>query len=114
MTITYVNPVAECLVPINSYDLSIDLQKPVVIGLVINKIVDCDRFMGEVGMALQRVRPKISIKAYKTETITFASADLMDRVAEECDGAVCAIGHCGSCTAGTVKDTVAQVEANIF
>ena len=47
---------------------------------------------------------------YPTGTITFADAELMDRVAAECDAAICAIGHCGSCTAGTVKDGVALIE----
>jgi hypothetical protein len=113
MSVTFFDPVAECLVPARPYTLSIDLKKPVTIALVINKIVDCDVLMHHVGEALVGLRPNIVLKPYETGNITFADSALIDQIADECDAAVCAIGHCGSCTAGTVKDGVALIERGI-
>lgn len=112
MTITFINPVAECQAPINPYLLSADLNESITVGLVSNAIVDCDVFMRQIANALVKIRPGISVKHYSTGKITYADETLMDQVAEECDAAVCAIGHCGSCTAGTVKDAIALVERN--
>ena len=113
MSVTFLNPVAECLVAAKPYRLSIDLAGPKTVGLVVNKIVDCDRFMEAIAQALVEIRPQIRIKTYHTNIITFAPAELIKQVVTECDAAVCAIGHCGSCTAGTVKDGVALVEQGI-
>ena len=110
MSVSFLNPIASGLVEPNRYDLSVELDKPCTVGLVINKIVQCDMFMAEVGKALVNLRPHLVVRAYDTGTITYADAALMDRVAAECDLAICAIGHCGSCTAGTVKDGIALVE----
>ena len=113
MSITFIDPVADCLVPANPYRLSIDLTKPVTVAMVFNKIVDCDVLMKHVGEALKELRTNIVIKPVATDRITAADSVLMDQVASECDAAVCAIGHCGSCTAGTVKDGIALVERGI-
>ena len=113
MTIQYINPVADCLTPMNPYSLSIESNQPATIALVINNIVDCDVFMGLVGDALRGLHPHLTIKSYPTRQITCADNILMDQIAAECDAAVCAIGHCGSCTAGTVKDGIALVERGI-
>ena len=110
MSIAYLNPVADCLVPVNTYNLSVDLSGKATIGLVVNKIVDCDRLMDAIGETLAELHPELEVRTYPTGRITFADAELMDRVAAECDAAICAIGHCGSCTAGTVKDGVALIE----
>lgn len=110
MTITFADPRGRCLTPARPYDLSVDMDGRARLGLVINRIVDCDRFMRTLGEALNDLRPRLSVNYYFTGRITFAEAALMDRVAEENDAAVCAIGHCGSCTAGAVKDGVAIVE----
>ncbi len=110
MAVQFLNPIAGGLVQPRPYELDVNLNKPATIGLVINKIVQCDLFMAEIGKALAVLRPHLDIRSYETGTITFADADLMDRVAEECDAAACAIGHCGSCTAGTVKDGIALIE----
>lgn len=110
MAVQFLNPVAGGLVQPRPYELAADLDKPATVGLIINKIVQCDLFMAEIGKALAALRPHLDIRAYETGTITFADAALMDTVAGECDVAVCAIGHCGSCTAGTVKDGIALIE----
>ncbi len=112
MPVTFINPEAQCLVPAQVYNLAIDLGKPATVGLVINKIVHCDVFMKIVGDTLLQARPGTTIKYYETGKITYADDALMCRVAEECDAAICAIGHCGSCTAGTVKDGIALVSRN--
>ena len=110
MTVSFLNPIADGLVEPQPYELCVDVSDRAVVGLVINKIVQCDVFMAEIGKALVDRRPNLVIQPFETNTITFADAELMDRVARECDAAVCAIGHCGSCTAGTVKDGIALVE----
>ena len=110
MTIAYLNPVADCLVPANPYNLSADLSGNATIGLVVNKIVDCDRLMEAIGEVIKELHPRLELRTYPTGTITFADTKLMDQVAAECDAAICAIGHCGSCTAGTIKDGVALIE----
>ena len=110
MAVSFLNPIAGGLVEPHPYELDADLGKPATVGLVINKIVQCDQFMAEIGKALLALRHHLEFRSYETGTITFADAALMDRVADECDVAVCAIGHCGSCTAGTVKDGIALIE----
>ena len=110
MTVSFLNPIAGGLVEPNAYKLSVDLRRPSTVGLVINKIVQCDQFMAEIGKALAALYPHLAIRSYETGTITYADGALMDVVARECDVAVCAIGHCGSCTAGTVKDGIALIE----
>ena len=110
MTVRFLNPIAQGLAQPNAYELRADLSQPATFGLVINKIVQCDAFMLEIGKALGHLRPHLRILSYETGTVTYADAALMDRVALECDVAACAIGHCGSCTAGTVKDGIALIE----
>ena len=110
MTVRFLNPIAGEVVQPNSYELGVDLSKPATFGLVVNRIVQCDVFMAEIGRVLAALLPHLDIRPYETGTITYADAALMDRVAEECDVAACAIGHCGSCTAGTVKDSIALIE----
>ena len=110
MSIKYLNPQADCLVPAQPYRLKVDIGGPLTVGLVINRIVDCDRFMGVVGDVLKSNYPHFRVREYLTGTITWADSELIDRVAVECDLAICAIGHCGSCTAGTVKDGIHLIE----
>ncbi|MEM7292327.1 MAG: UGSC family (seleno)protein [Pseudomonadota bacterium] len=111
--IQFINPVAECMVVPNPYTLGVDFSKSLKIALVINKIVDCDVFMQHVGESLREHHPNIELHTFFTERITFADSALIDSIASECDAAVCAIGHCGSCTAGTVKDAIALVERGV-
>ncbi len=113
MTVSYLNPAADCITPPKSYDLSVDIDQHLVIGLVINKIPDCDRFMDEVEKALLCCDRKLTVKKFYTGKITYADGKLIDQIANECNAAICAIGHCGSCTAGTVKDGLALIERGI-
>lgn len=110
MSVQFLNPIADGLVQPHPYDLRADLSEQITVGLVINKIVQCDQFMAEIGKALGAHFPHLDIRSYETGTITYADAELMDKVADDCDAAICAIGHCGSCTAGTVKDGIALIE----
>ena len=110
MSIQILNPRADCITPAKPYTLHAHIGAQTTLGLVSNKIVDCDRFMGHIGENIASRFPGIKIKYYATEKITYADQSLIDQVALECDAAVCAIGHCGSCTAGTVKDGIALVE----
>ncbi|MEM7207910.1 MAG: hypothetical protein AAF434_08815 [Pseudomonadota bacterium] len=111
--IQYVDPVAQCLVPARAYTLRVDLSRAQRVGLVVNKIVDCDVFMSHLGEAMATHFPALELQTYLTGKITFADHDLIEQIAQECDAAVCAIGHCGSCTAGTVKDAIALIENGI-
>ncbi|MFT5111642.1 MAG: hypothetical protein ACI8P9_000962 [Parasphingorhabdus sp.] len=113
MSVKFINPVADCLIPIKPYTLCLDLSRPVVIGLVVNKIVGCDLLMHEIGETLMSLNPDIRIKTFETGTITYAASELIDEIATHCNAAICAIGHCGSCTAGTVKDGIALIERGI-
>ena len=113
MPIEFLNPVGECVTPVNDYHLCAPANTALTVGLVINRIVDCDTFMHEVGEALIALDSGLTVNYYETGEITFADAGLMDRVALECGAAVCAIGHCGSCTAGTIKDGIALIERGL-
>ena len=42
-----------------------------------------------------------------------ASAELVQRIASECDAALLAYGHCGSCTAGVVQDGILLARAGV-
>ncbi len=110
MTVQFIDPVADCLIPAKPYGLAADLTKPLNIGLVINRIPQCDIFMRHVAEELSKARPAVSIRFFETGTITFADAALITEIANTCDAAICAIGHCGSCTAGTVKDGINLIE----
>ncbi len=93
--------------------MSISATAPITIGLVINKIPDCDIFMNLVQNVLTDCNPILTARKYYTETVTYADDKLIQRIFTECDAAICAIGHCGSCTAGTVKDAIALIEKGI-
>ena len=110
MSIQILDPRADCITPARQYVLSAEIGDHTTLGLVNNKIVDCDRFMAHIGNNILSRFPNIKINYYDTGKITYADQSLIDRIASECDAAVCAIGHCGSCTAGTVKDGIALVE----
>jgi len=113
MSINYVDPVAETLVKPNPYSLSVALDQGTRLALVANAIVDCDKVLEAVGSAIAARCPGVETTLYRTGSGTFAPAEKIDQIVNECDAAVCAIGHCGSCTAGTVKDGVAFITRGV-
>ena len=113
MSVVFIDPVAACMVEPSPYVLSADLSLPVTVGLVVNKIPQCDVFMGHVADALTAARPAVKTRLFETGKITFADDALTSQIAEACDVAICAIGHCGSCTAGTVKDGIHLIEKGV-
>lgn len=113
MPVQFLDPIADCMVPAQPYDLCASIVEGTTVGLVVNKIVHCDVFMRHVGEALLQVRPGVNLITYETGTITFADDELIEQVVTDCDAAICAIGHCGSCTAGTVKDGINIIRRGI-
>lgn len=113
MTVLYHDPFAEALVAPKTYDLSVDLAGSMTLALVANRIVDCDLFLSMVGDAVAGLRPGLDIRLFRTGNVTAAADTLIAEIAERCDAAVCAIGHCGSCTAGTVRDSLNLIERGI-
>lgn len=109
----FLNPVAPPLREPNEYNLVRALTPGTRLAMVVNAIVDCRTFMDAVGEAIQDLRPGIELAFHETGTFTYAAANLIEQIAIDHDAAICAIGHCGSCTAGTVKDGIHLIERGL-
>jgi len=89
--------------------------KPLVIGLLSNLFADASVFLNDLRVPLSELFPDVEFRCYdkgSVQRMSFVVADdTRDSVIAECDGVVCAYGHCGSCTSGTTQDVLAFAHA---
>lgn len=85
------------------------------IGLMSNLFVDATAFLEDLIPPLSALLPRVTFRAYDKIAVrnsTFvAPAEVLEKIQAECDAVICAYGHCGSCTGGTVRDAVAFARA---
>jgi hypothetical protein len=76
-----------------------------------NLFVDASIFLEELKEPLRRIIPQVTFSFYDKGHVRNSSfpspSEVIDRIASACDAVICAYGHCGSCTGGTVRDAVA-------
>ncbi|MGE3142511.1 MAG: hypothetical protein AB7L65_04265 [Hyphomonadaceae bacterium] len=104
--VRFIDPRGALEAPVETYDLRLE-GETAAIALICNGFPGADRLLDGLKAALMRLEPGWTFRAYlKPITSSESPPALLDQVASECDVAIGAYGHCGSCTAGTVRDGV--------
>ena len=95
MTIEYLDPRSEPGLPVDPYNLKINLKKPgVSVGLLANGFPDSVNFLNEVGIALKKRVPEIALQVFdKGNASVIASDSLLDDITEKCRAVITAYGH---------------------
>jgi len=95
MTIEYLDPRSEPGLPVDPYDLKIDLKEPgVPVGLLANGFPDSMNFLSEVGNTLKNRVPEIVLKVFdKGNASVIAGDSLLDDIAAKCRAVITAYGH---------------------
>lgn len=94
MAVRYVDPRAETATPVEPYELSVDLHRPVTIGLLANGFPDSVAFLDHVGAALTEALPAVTLERYdKGDASTIASDEMLAALEAGCQAVVAAYGH---------------------
>ena len=114
----YHDPYAEPGVPIDPYCPRLRPgASPARIALFANLFTDSVAFLEDLSAPLAQLLPGAKFQAYDKQFVRNmsvpASAELVQRIASECDAALLAYGHCGSCTAGVVQDGILLARAGV-
>jgi len=93
--ITFLDPRAEPGAPVDSYDLSVDVEAaPVTVGLVANGFPDSEEFLDQVEKALLTAVPTVTIRRWnKYNASSIISDEMLDEVVADCQAVVAAYGH---------------------
>ena len=93
-TIEFHDPRGQTETPVDPYTLSIDIDRPITIGLVANGFPDSVRFLDHVEKSLAQEIPTASFARYdKGDASAVVSGGMLDDIAERCDAVVAAYGH---------------------
>jgi hypothetical protein len=95
MTVEYFDPRAEPGLPVDPYDLRIDLSEPgLTIGLLANGFPDSMNFLVEVGHVLKKRLPEIEVRTFDKGNASIVAGDaLLDAISGECRAVITAYGH---------------------
>ena len=94
--VEYLNPNASVGIEDTPYYLSVqvDCASATTIGLLANGFPDSVEFIDEVGAALSRLRPGISLKTYNKGNATIPAPEkLLGEIGGDCVGVIAAYGH---------------------
>jgi len=94
--IEYHNPDAAVGIEETAYELSLDLpsDSTAQVGLLANGFPDSVEFLAEVGAALQKLRPGLSLRAYNKGNASIPAGEkLLGEIDGECVGVIAAYGH---------------------
>ena len=94
--IEYHNPDARVGVEETPYDLSLAIgsDDSTSIGLLANGFPDSVEFLNELGAALHKLRPRITVHAYNKGNASIpANEQLLGEIGGECVGVIAAYGH---------------------
>lgn len=87
------------------------------IGLFTNQFVDATALLEDLRKPLTALMPTFTFTHYDKGSLLGASfpapPERIELITRECAGVILAYGHCGSCTAGTVRDGVALARAGL-
>lgn len=94
MTVQFLDPRAAPAAAPEPYDLSVDVDAPVTIGLVANGFPDSERFLDHVEQALSETLPHAAMRRYRKHNLAAPVGDeLLATIAAECDALIGAYGH---------------------
>lgn len=95
MTVVYLDPRSEPGLPVDPYDLKIDLKAPgAAVGLLANGFPDAANFLKEVGAALKTRVPGIVLQDFDKGNASIVAGDaLLDDIAGKCRAVITAYGH---------------------
>lgn len=95
MTLQFLDPRAEPGMPVDPYELTIDLSSgPVDIGLLANGFPDSVHFLEEVEAALASALPQARFHHYnKGNASIVAPETMLGAITSECQAVVAAYGH---------------------
>jgi hypothetical protein len=95
MTFEYLDPREEPGLPVDPYDLRIDLSEPgLTVGLLANGFPDSMNFLGEIGRALKKRFPGILVQTFDKGNASIVAGDLLlNAIAKECRAVITAYGH---------------------
>jgi hypothetical protein len=108
-TVAFVDPRARRASVAEPYDLRWDGSRGSTpeIGILVNNFFDSNAFADVLADALKQRAPGVGVRVWsKLDPSTPAPVELVDEVAAETDVCISLIGHCGSCTSGTVRDAI--------
>ncbi len=94
--IEYHNPDARVGVEETPYELSLSIgaEDATSIGLLANGFPDSVEFLDELGAALRKLRPGLTVHAYNKGNASIpANEQLLGEIGGECVGVVAAYGH---------------------
>lgn len=116
--VSFLSPLGSPGVELEAYTPRLGLaNKAPVIGLFSNGYVDAVPFLDDVAAALSKLLPNATFRRYDKGFMHYASfaatPEFIETIRSECDAVVLAYGHCGSCTAGLARDTVALARAGV-
>ncbi len=93
MTVTYLDPTAEEGIEVEPYELFVDTQKEITIGLVANSFPDGTEFMDKLETVLGDMLPKATLRRYQKPGVLPMSDEQLAEVTSECDASIAAWGH---------------------
>lgn len=93
--IEFVDPRAEPGMPVDPYELSIELSAaPATIGLVANGFPDSEEFLDQIEKALAIELPQASFRRWNKRNASATIGDAMlEEMVGDCDAVVGAYGH---------------------
>ena len=106
---SFVDPRAQRASVAEPYELRWDTSRgpPPTIGILVNNFFDSEAFAEALSQALSQRLPGVGVRVWnKLDPSTPAPPELIDEVAKETAVCISLIGHCGSCTSGTVRDAI--------
>lgn len=114
--IVYLDPVSGRGTPPDPYEPRLKLtDAATIIGLMSNLFIDASHLLEDLKQPLRDLLPGVEFRFYDKGHMRNSSfpapATQIEQIARECDAVICAYGHCGSCTGGTVRDAVALARA---
>lgn len=115
--VVYYDPVGEPSIPAMAYRPRLRVASEARIGLVSNLFTDATPFLEDLRAPLGALLPGARFTTHdkghrRNSTFPMAEPQLAE-VAAASDAVITAFGHCGSCTAGTIRDSVAFARAGL-
>ncbi|MCB2046840.1 MAG: hypothetical protein KDE32_01285 [Novosphingobium sp.] len=113
--LTILDPRAAPRVAITPYGLSCDASGPDLrVALVSNCFFDASNLLNAVGETLKELldAPVITLYEFPNPSL-IAPLDEVAKIAANCDVAITAMGHCGSCTSSATRDAVNLARAGV-
>ena len=93
MTVSYLDPTAEEGIEAEPYELFIDTQQPITIGLVANSFPDGTEFMDKLELVLNSDLPNAAIRRYQKPSVLPVTEEQLEAITSECDAVIAAWGH---------------------